>query len=143
MKINNKKFDEIEIDRIYEIRFYSLCMNIFNYRKNPEDIANFIKFIITFMSSCILGPLLDFKNDLFSYKYKPSKQEIVQVLHYQNFSYGNIATKLNISKPTVAKIVNSSNILYPRAPKYILENIRKFMIEYDILFTENFKEVIK
>jgi hypothetical protein len=133
---------QIELDRIYEIKFYELCSRLFNFRQNPEDITQYLKTIVGFMPECPLGPIIELKNEIFQRKYKPSKQEVMLTLYYDKVPPTQIATKVNVGAQTLYNNLRTENMLYPRASEHMILALRKFIPEYIRLLEINYMEVI-
>lgn len=127
--------------RICELEFLELCTRLISYRNNPTDISTFLKSMDVLID---FNPriMAELSRDIFNIKYKPYKEEIVQILHEKGYTLREIGKVYNKSISTLSDWVQKELVLFPRCTSEQQTEVVKFMDQYNKLFTSNLINIL-
>ena len=118
-----------------EIRFYILCYDIFQQRKDMMDVIYFIEAMAqlgTFKQQQVKNASGKILGDPY---YMPIKDEVIVHAVKNGINQRTLAKKLDVGQPKISKTYNTKKNLYTTAPRLDINEdseIIKFMNLVDI-----------
>jgi len=127
--------------RICELEFLELCTRLIGYRSNPTDITTFLKTVENLIE---FNPriIIELSRDIFNMKYKPTKQELVHVLHEKGYTLREIGKVYNKSVSTLSDWLQKEIVLFPRCTNEQQNEVIRFMDQYNKLFTSDLISIL-
>lgn len=134
--------DEAKLDRANEIYFLAICTRVYNFRNSTDDIITYIKQSFTFIEDVSVSPIIELAKEIFHRKYLPDAKELALVLYKEGHSTKEISKLFHKTQDCIVKWFQKDIVLYPRATKFQLRELDKYITQYKQLWDINLKILI-
>ncbi|MBQ9298118.1 MAG: hypothetical protein IJ223_03640 [Clostridia bacterium] len=136
----NVKINEMELNRINELRLRALILKLLRRTNNNLYLViEYIKHINNFIDFN-LQAIIDIVKEIIEDRFAPTTNELIKINLLLGLTIREIAQKLNMKESTIKmriyrnKYNVNSIIIYPRLKKEQLEELRKFLKQYYSLY---------